>query len=45
MHSATSVWKQDIKKTIGSFSGLTQQNTLITHKMHVIKLLKGFNML
>ena len=45
MHSATGTWKQDIKKTIGSFNDLMQRNTLVTHEMHVIKLFKSFNML
>ena len=37
--------RQDIKKTIGFFCDLTQQNTLVTYEMHVIILLKSFNML
>ena len=45
MCSATSTWKQDIKKPLGSFSDLTQQNTLVTYEKHVIILLKSFNML
>ena len=45
MHSATSMLKQDIKETVGSFCDLMQQNTLITHETHVIKLLASFNML
>ena len=44
MCSATSVWKQDIKKPFGSFCDLTQRNTLVTYEKHVIKLLKSFNM-
>ena len=45
MRSATSTWKQDIKKPLGSFCDLMQQNTLITYEKHVIILLKSFNML
>ena len=45
MHSATSALKQEIKKTVGSFCDLTQQNTPVTHETQVIKLLKSFNML
>ena len=45
MRSATNAWKQEIKKTVSSFCDLMQQNTLITHEIHVIMLLKSFNML
>ena len=45
MRSATSAWKQDIKKPFGSFCDLTQRNTLVTYEKHVIKLLKSFNTL
>ena len=45
MRSATSTWKQDIKKPLGSFYDLMQWNTLVTYKKHVIILLKSFNTL
>ena len=45
MRSATSAWKQDIKKPLGSFCNLTQWNTPVTYEKHVITLLKSINVL
>ena len=37
--------KTEIKETVDSFYNLIQWNTLVTHEIRVIKLLKSFNML